>query len=132
MRYQRIITVVVVCIAAILVLAGIFRGEDLSNMFYLEGIFYESEGIVEIRFVDKSEGTSSAVLEILGMAESFQRTYDAGEFTEIVPFAGTPSFGWKVTPITVLIQHDVYGTIQLKTEIHGENEPKPKVIAGRL
>ena len=132
MRYQRIITVVVVCIAAILVLAGVFRGEDLSNMFYLEGIFYESEGIVEIRFVDKSEGTSSAVLEILGMAESFQRTYDTSMFTEIVPFAGVPSFGWKVTPITVLIQHDVYGTIQLKTEIHGEDESKPKVIAGRL
>ena len=101
---------------------------DLSTVFFVEGIYYESQNYVEIHFRDSSENTESVILEILGMEESFQRTYDTNEFIEIVPFPEPPKYGWAIHPITMVIQHDEYGTVNLKTEIHLIGEPIPPVI----
>ena len=75
-----------------------------------------------------SEKTTNVVLEILGMDESFQKTFSDSEFIEIVPFPNVPKYGWEVHPIVLEIDHEDFGHIQLKTEIHPMGEPLPSVI----
>ena len=104
--------------------------DELSDTFFIEGIFYESQNYVEIHFIDKSANTKSVVLEILGLEESFQKTFETNEFIEIIPFSEEPKYGWEIHPITLVIDHNEYGTVHLKTEIHSEGESIPPVIFG--
>ena len=121
----------IITILAILFLTG--SGSDdkdiLRQTLQIDAIYYDS-GHVEISYSDKSKQTSSVVLEILGMKDSFQKTYFESEFIEIVPFPNTPKYGWEIHPVVFNIDHQEFGKVQLKTEIHSLNDPKPPVIYG--
>ena len=119
-------------------LAGLFffdvsnkNDSTLENIFFLDATFYEDEQYVEITFEDKSQSTNSAVLEILGMETSFQKTFVGSNFIERVDFVNEPKYGWQIHPITVQVKHSELGKIGLKTEIHYENEPAPPIIYSR-
>ena len=101
--------------------------EKLSNTFSVDAIYYD-DGYVEISFDDNSQKTTMVVLEILGMEDSFQKTFETNSFVEKVPFPNVPKFGWQIHPITFVIDHEEYGEIRLKTEIHLINEPSSPVI----
>ena len=133
MSKQKIIpiaSVIIISGAAFLLFVNVSSSEnnELSQVFFVEGIYHESQNYVEIHFRDSSENTESVILEILGMEESFQQTYDTSEFIEIIPFEEPPKYGWAIHPITMVIQHNEYGTVNLKTEIHPVGEPVPPVI----
>ncbi len=102
----------------------------LRQTFQIEAIYYDS-GHVEVSFLDKSGKTNSVVMEILGMEETFQKTFSESEFIEIVPFPNLPKYGWPVHPVVLEIDHVELGHIQLKTEIHPLDEPVPPVIYSR-
>ncbi len=102
----------------------------LRETFQIEAIYYDS-GHVEISFLDKSGKTISVVMEILGMEETFQKTFSESEFIEIIPFPNLPKYGWPVHPVVLEIDHAELGHIQLKTEIHPLDEPVPPVIYSR-
>ena len=102
----------------------------LRETFQVEAIYYDT-GHVEISYLDKSEKTSSVIMEILGMEESFQKTYSDSEFIEIVSFANPPKYGWPIHPIVFEIEHEELGHVQLKTEIHPLGDPVPPVIYSR-
>lgn len=121
----------IITVFAILFLtgAGTDDKENLRQNFQIDAIYYDS-GHVEIHYIDKSEKTNSVILEILGMEESFQKTYSNSEFIEIVPFPSTPKYGWAIHPVVLNVDHQEFGKIQLKTEIHSLGEPKPTVIYG--
>lgn len=102
----------------------------LRQTFQVEAIYYDS-GHVEISYFDKSNNTNSVVMEILGMDESFQKTYYGSEFIEIIPFPHKPKYGWAIHPIVLEIEHKELGHIQLKTEIHPLGDPAPPVIYAR-
>ena len=122
----------IVTVMAILFLTG--NGTDdkdiLRQTFQIDAVYYDS-GHVEISFLDKSDKTTLVVMEILGMDESFQKTFSTSEFIEIVPFANLPKYGWAIHPIVLEIDHLELGHIQLKTEIHSLDEPIPIVIYSR-
>jgi hypothetical protein len=122
----------VVTVLAILFLTG--NGTDdkdiLRQTFQIDAVYYDS-GHVEISFLDKSDKTTLVVMEILGMEESFQKTFSNSEFIEIVPFPNLPKYGWAIHPIVLEIDHPELGRIQLKTEIHPFGEPTPTVIYSR-
>jgi len=122
----------VVTVMAILFLTG--NGTDdkdiLRQTFQIDAVYYDS-GHVEISFLDKSDKTTLVVMEILGMDESFQKTFSTSEFIEIVPFSNLPKYGWAIHPIVLEIDHLELGHIQLKTEIHSLDEPIPTVIYSR-
>jgi hypothetical protein len=122
----------IVTVLAVLFLAG--GGTDdkdiLRQTFAVDAIYYET-GHVEISFFDKSSKTDSVVMEILGMDESFQKTFSSSEFIEIVPFPNPPKYGWSAHPIVLEIDHQELGHIQLKTEIHPTDKPIPPVIYSR-
>ena len=67
-------------------------------------------------------------LEILGMEETFHKEFSQQSFVEIVQFYSAPKYGWASMPVVFSINHEVLGKIELKTEIHPYDEPKPKVI----
>ena len=122
----------IITVLAIIFLAG--GGTDdkdvLRQTFQIDAVYYDS-GHVEISFLDKSDKTTLVVMEILGMNESFQKTFATSEFIEIVPFPNLPKYGWEIHPIVLEIDHPELGHIQLKTEIHFIDEPIPTVIYSR-
>ena len=100
---------------------------EIRQTLQIEAVYYDS-GHVEISYYDNSDQTDSVVLEILGMDDSFQKTFYDSEFIEIVPFANVPKYGWAIHPIVMEVEHDEFGHVQLKTEIHSIGEPVPNII----
>ncbi|MCV0392389.1 MAG: hypothetical protein K5790_03725 [Nitrosopumilus sp.] len=122
----------IITILAILFLTG--GGTDdkdvLRQTFQVDAVYYES-GHVEVSFLDKSSQTNSVVMEILGMDETFQKSFSGSEFIEIVPFQNPPKYGWAIHPIVLEIDHKELGHIQLKTEVHSQDKPAPPIIFSR-
>lgn len=130
-RILPALTLGIITVLAVLFLTG--TGSDDKNVlretFAVDAIYYDS-GHVEVSYLDKSGKTESVVLEILGMDESFQKTFSESEFIEVVPFPSLPKYGWQAHPVIFEIQHSEFGNVQLKTEIHDMDKPKPVVIYG--
>lgn len=100
----------------------------LDQTFQVDAVYHADKRHVEITYVDTSDGTELVVLEVLGLAESFQERFTDSEFVQIVPFSDVPLYGWEVNPIVLEIDHADYGHIQLKTEIYSPESEKPRVI----
>ena len=101
--------------------------DPLRENFKINAIYYDT-GYVEVSYLDKSDKTNSVTLEILGMETSFQKTFSDSEFIEIIQFPNMPKYGWEIHPIVMEIEHEEFGHIQLKTEIHELNDPSPNTI----
>ncbi len=126
-------------VLAILLLTGGGGGwldddDDDKNAVYrqtfdVNAVYYDT-GHIEVSFSDKSEQTESVVMEVLGMKESFQKSFSGHEFIEIVPFPILPKYGWKVHPVVLEVEHPELGHVQIKTEVrpHGQLPPHPPVI----
>jgi len=125
-----IISVVAITALGILFLfdSSSYDNEQFAQTFDVDAIYYENQGIVEISFNDNSQKTNSVVLEILGMEETFQKTFEGSSFAERVQFDSTPKYGWQIHAITLVVDHQELGKIGIKTEIHSENEPAPPII----
>jgi len=121
-----------ITVFAIIFLSG--GGTDdkdiLRQTFQIDAVYYDS-GHVEISFLDKSGQTDLVIMEILGMDETFQKSFSDSQFIEIVPFPNVPKYGWAIHPIVLEIDHEDLGHIQLKTEIHPLGQPIPPVIYSR-
>jgi len=135
------IALVSVTALAILFLSG--TGNDdkeiLKSTFSIEAVYFDEsnsdnldsgDGYIQITFKDKSEKTNAVVLEVLGMEKSFQKTFVYSEFVEIISFPTTPKYGWKIHPVTLLIDHEELGKVSLKTEIRPYGEPSAPIIYG--
>jgi hypothetical protein len=129
-----IVSIILVSVLAALFLIESFSidRELYSSTFVVHAIYFEEEGIVEISFFDNSGKTQSVVLEILGMTESFQKNHVGSEFIENVPFSSVPQYGWKTNPVTFVVEHEEFGTIGIKTEIHASDEPPTPIIFSKL
>ena len=134
---RKIVPIASVIIISLIV--GVFFYETSSidkklmeETFVFDAVYLENEGYVEINFQDKSGSSQTVVLEILGMEESFQKTFDESRFMERVEFSGVPKHGWVIHPVTLVVQHDDFGKIGLKTEIHLPGEPAPPIIYSPL
>lgn len=101
--------------------------DPLRENFQINAIYYDA-GYVEVSYIDKSDKTNSVILEILGMETSFQKTFSDSEFIEIIQFPNVPKYGWEIHPVVMEIEHEEFGHVQLKTEIHELNTPSPNTI----
>jgi hypothetical protein len=124
----------VVTVLAILLLTGTDNDnkEILKSTFSIEAVYFDesNDGYIQIIFKDKSEKTNAVVLEVLGMGESFQKTFVSSEFTEVISFPIPPKYGWEIHPVTLLIDHEELGKVSIKTEIRPYGEPSAPVIYG--
>ncbi len=115
-------------IAIIFLTGGASDDKDiLRQTFDVEAVYYDT-GYVEVSYFDSSDKTTAVVLEILGMDETFQKTFSDSEFIEIVLFPNEPKYGWAIHPVVLEIDHEELGHVQLKTEIRPMGEPVPPVI----
>lgn len=128
----------VVTIFAILLLTngGNQNEEVLKSTFYVDAIYVENSessnsNYIQITFEDKSQKTNAVVLEVLGMEESFQKTYLESEFVETIMFPAPPKYGWEIHPVTLLIDHEELGKVSIKTEIRPEGETSAPIIYGK-
>jgi hypothetical protein len=130
---KKIFPIISIVVITALGLFFIFDSDSnkdvLKSTFEIDATYYDA-GYVKISYLDKTTKTNHVVLEILGMDESFQKTLSGSEFVETVPFPVPPKYGWKVHPVTFLIDHKELGKISLKTEIHPYGEPVPPIIYG--
>ena len=101
--------------------------DPLRENFQLEAIYYDT-GYVEISYLDKSDKTTLVILEILGMENTFQKSFNDSEFIEIIEFPNKPKYGWSIHPIVLEVEHEEFGHIQIKTEIHELDTPIPNTI----
>ena len=101
--------------------------DPLRENFQIEAIYYDT-GYVEISYFDKSHKTISVVLEILGMETSFQKSFTDSEFIEIIEFSNKPKYGWAIHPIVLEVEHEEFGHVQIKTEIHEFDTTIPNTI----
>jgi hypothetical protein len=128
------ITLGVVTVLAILFLTG--TGNDnkeiLQSTFSIEAVYFDenNNGYIQITFMDKSEKTNAVVLEVLGMDQSFQKTFASSEFIEVISFPTPPKYGWEIHPVTLQIDHEELGKVSIKTEIRPHGEPSAPVIYG--
>jgi len=125
----------VVTVLAILLLTGTENPnkEIFKSTFSVESIYFNNngDGYIQITFKDNSEKTKAVVLEVLGMEDSYQKTYlDSSEFTEIISFPTPPKYGWEIHPVTFLIDHEEFGQVSLKTEIRPFGESPAQIIYG--
>jgi hypothetical protein len=111
---------------------SIKTSEKYSEIFYLDATFYKDRKYIQIKFDDATEKTSSVTLEILGMEQSFQKKFSGPHFDIQVPFDGVPQYGWKSMPITLVAEHQEFGKIGLKTEVHDYGQPPNKIIFSEL
>ena len=128
----------VITVLAILLITGNNDNEILKTTFSLNAVYYESQnanlddGYIQITFKDNTHKTKAVVLEVLGMEQSFQKTFlDSSEFVETISFPTPPKYGWEIHPVTLLIDHEDLGKVSLKTEIRPVGEPPAPIIYGK-
>ena len=117
--------------AAAFLAAGATQPGDLGGTFEVDAVYDAGSRSVTVSFEDLSGGSSSVTMEVLGMGESFQRSYEGARFVEEVPFGPPPRLGWKVHPVTFAVEHRDLGEIGIKTEIREPGGPRPAVIYSR-
>ena len=126
-----IILIATISVSAVIILNPFSGNTDFSN-FTFDAAYQKDSNSVSITFVDTDEKSSFAVLEILGMENTFHEEFELydSKFTKLVPLDKIPKYGWKTTPVTLEITYDEH-VIYMKTEIHDEDQISPVVIFGK-
>ena len=129
---------IIIAVPIIIVIASLYifivnqvDEKRLDNTFEFSAIYFDDSHVVKMSFLDRSNHTNTAILEIEGLSQPFQKKYDNSSFIEDVSIYSTPQYGWKTTPVTLLIDHKEFGKLILKTEITPYGQPASKVIYGR-
>ena len=126
-----IILIATISVSTVIILNPLSENADFSN-FTFDAVYQKDNNSVSITFIDTNEKSSFAVLEILGMENTFHEEFEIynSKFTKLVPLDKVPKYGWKTTPVTLEITYDE-SIVYMKTEIHNENQISPVVIFGK-
>jgi len=133
MNKKIIITIPIIIILASLYVFSVNQIDEkrLASTFEFSAIYFDDNHAVKISYLDRSNHTNTAILEIEGLSQSFQKKYDTSSFVEDIAISSIPQYGWKTTPVTLLIDHKEFGKIILKTEIIPYGQSSSKVVYGR-
>ena len=133
---KKIIAIGLVIIIIIIVISGTFDfaldESTISQTIFVDAVYDPKNNLVKITYTDESDKTNLVTLEILGMEKTFHKEFSQSSFVETVPMNSEPKYGWATMPVVFSINHDEFGKIGLKTEIHQQDELKPKVIYSKI
>jgi hypothetical protein len=133
---RKIIAVVSAIAIIMIVVAGTFDSAldvaIISQTIFVDAVYDSTNNLVKITYNDNSDKTNLIALEILGMEKTFHKEFSRSSFIEIVQINSIPMYGWSTMPVVFSINHDEFGKIELKTEIHQQHELKPKVIYSKI
>ena len=125
-----IILIATISVSIVIILNPI-SDTDFSN-FTFDAVYLKDSNSVSITFSDTNTKSSFAVLEILGMENTFHEEFEIydSKFTKLIPLDKIPKYGWKTIPVTLEITYDE-SVVYMKTEIHDEDQISPIVIFGK-
>ena len=133
---KKIIAIASAIVAIIIVISGIFDSSldksTISQTIFVDAIYEPKTNFVKITYSDNSEKTKLVTLEILGMEKTFHKEFSQNSFVETVQINFEPKYGWATMPVTFSIDHEEFGKIGLKTEIHQQDETKPRVVYSKI
>ena len=133
---KKIIVIASAIVAIIIVISGIFDSSldksTISQTIFVDAIYEPKTNLVKITYSDNSEKTKLVTLEILGMEKTFHKEFSQNSFVETVQINFEPKYGWATMPVTFSIDHEEFGKIGLKTEIHQQDETKPRVVYSKI
>ncbi len=133
---KKIIAIASAIVAIIIVISGIFDSSldksTISQTIFVDAIYEPKTNLVKITYSDNSEKTKLVTLEILGMEKTFHKEFSQNSFVETVQINFEPKYGWATMPVTFSIDHEEFGKIGLKTEIHQQDETKPRVVYSKI
>jgi len=126
------ILIATIAVSIVIILNPLPDGESDFSHFTFDAVYLKDDNSVLITFVDETEKSSFAVLEILGMEKTFHKEFVISDstFTQTVPLEKIPKYGWKTTPVTLEITYDKTNTVKMKTEIYEEGQQQPEIIIG--
>ena len=126
------ILIATIAVSIVIILNPLSDGESDFSHFTFDAVYLKDDNSVLITFVDETEKSSFAVLELLGMEKTFHKEFVISDstFTQIVPLEKIPKYGWKTTPVTLEITYDKTNTVKMKTEIYEEGQQQPEIIIG--
>ena len=104
----------------------------ISQTIFVDTVYEPENNLVKITYNDNSKMTNLVTLEILGMEQTFHKEFSQNSFVEIIQINSEPKYGWSTMPVVFSVNHDEFGKIGLKTEIHQINEPKPRIIYSKI
>tara|TARA_B100000745_G_scaffold285251_1_gene220388 strand:+ start:149 stop:556 length:408 start_codon:yes stop_codon:yes gene_type:complete len=133
---KKIIAVVSAIVIIMIVVTGTFDSAldvtIISQTIFVDAVYDSTNNLVKITYNDNSDKTNLIALEVLGMEKTFHKEFSRSSFIEIVQINSIPMYGWSTMPVVFSINHDEFGKIELKTEIHQQHELKPKVIYSKI
>ena len=126
------ILIATIAVSIVIILNPLPDGESDFSHFTFDAVYLKDDNSVLITFVDETEKSSFAVLELLGMEKTFHKEFVISDstFTQTVPLEKIPKYGWKTTPVTLEITYDKTNTVKMKTEIYEEGQQQPEIIIG--
>ena len=104
----------------------------ISQTIFVDTVYEPKNNLVKITYNDNSKKTNLVTLEILGMEETFHKEFSHNSFIETIQINSEPKYGWSTMPVIFSVNHDKFGKIELKTEIHQQSEPKPRIIYSEI
>ena len=127
-RNFLVILIATISVSAVILLNSNYENEDFDN-FTFDAVYLKDSNSILITFDDTTKKSSFAILEILGMEETFHEEFKIldSKFTKLVYLDKIPKYGWKTTPVTLEITYDE-SIIFMKTEIHDEGQNPSTVI----
>ena len=127
-RNFLVILIATISVSVVIILNSNYENEDFDN-FTFDAVYLKDSNSILITFDDTTKKSSFAILEILGMEETFHEEFKIldSKFTKLVSLDKIPKYGWKTTPVTLEIRYDE-SIILMKTEIHDEGQNSSAVI----
>lgn len=132
MKRSTKIVIPVVAFAVVMLFVTAWLGApDYSSTFSVNATWHPDRGEVVIMYNDASLLTESVTLEVLGLAETFQKVRAESSFVETLEFDGVPKHGWRAHPVVFDVTHTELGNITIKTEVYGPGDPPSNTIYGK-
>ena len=127
-RNFLVILIATISVSVVILLNSNYENEDFDN-FTFDAVYLEDSNSILITFDDTNKKSSFAILEILGMEETFHEEFEIldSKFTKLVSLDKIPKYGWKTMPVTLEIRYDE-SIILMKTEIHNVGQNSSAVI----
>ena len=129
-RNFLVILIATISVSVVILLNSNYENEDFDN-FTFDAVYLKDSNSILITFDDTNKKSSFAILEILGMEETFHEEFEIldSKFTKLVSLDKIPKYGWKTMPVTLEITYDE-SIIFMKTEIHDEGKmPSPIIFS---